>query len=84
MNVKNGEKISPYRAAQLSMYLGFSEDWAIYGALYNLAKSAPERAFWRKKWEQAYAREAETLLTEMEKISKSPAALQDPRLDGWD
>lgn len=53
MKAKAGEKISPYRAAQLADFLGVDPEAAVVAALIDTSKSDAETAFWPK-----YAQEA--------------------------
>lgn len=52
--VKSGVRpLSPYRAAQLAMLMGEDEDAAIFHALKEHSKTAPEREYWEMRWKAA-------------------------------
>jgi hypothetical protein len=74
-NVKAGEKISPYRAAQLAEYV-FGDDtyvqWAVIGALLQMAKSHGEADFWKAQWQKLHDHLGKNLLAELDKLAKAP------------
>lgn len=74
-NVKSGEKISPYRAAQLAEYV-FGDDtyvqWAIVGALLQGAKSHGESEFWKARWQKLHDELGKELLATLDKLAKAP------------
>lgn len=73
LRVRAGERISPYRAARLSEYLGNPPQLGIAVALEEQSKTEAEREYWRALFDDEFARAKLAELRLIENVARQKA-----------